>query len=258
MAPNAFTVRRSPPKKVWRFQNPDQPFRFLDLPKEIRLMVYEFLPLTRSPLKLKRDGRRGGTLLSFMVYTIPDEILRTCRMINREASVIIRSKIKLIETQPVRMFALPECLVNQPFSDTVVHFGKIFGAVLEAYRLLAGLDSDAIAQQKLVDKRIQGTLDQLERRYNILAPGCETTLFALQRQAVKNAILQMSRHLHLQDRANQPKRIEILITRSESFCNMDNYISDLSDSHLPFVLHYRNDEADENLIPWSLEEFSVH
>lgn len=68
-------------------------FPFLDLPKEIRLMIYEYLPLqtrrTHSYFTIKNEKEDSIAVIG-TYYTIPSNIRRTCRKINAEVCDILK------------------------------------------------------------------------------------------------------------------------------------------------------------------------
>jgi hypothetical protein len=76
------------------------PFRLLDLPKELCLMIYEQLPirithhpvLNQAPIVVR--------------ITLPGvKLLATCRQIRSEATAILSNKLTAIAFQPVRIIA---------------------------------------------------------------------------------------------------------------------------------------------------------
>lgn len=86
-------------------------FRFLDLPKEIRLMVYE-----RIPCKVKHHAYEGlvdssNWFTMQLVYTnLPGIlVLATCQQICSEAEPILRPHLIAIRKQPVRLIMSTDC-----------------------------------------------------------------------------------------------------------------------------------------------------
>lgn len=70
-----------------------QPFRFLDLPKDLRFMVYEHLPITTiKTLKLATTSGTRHVILTSTKY--PAAFLASCRLIHEEALPFVNSAVK--------------------------------------------------------------------------------------------------------------------------------------------------------------------
>lgn len=97
-----------------------QTFRFLDLPLEIRLIIYNFLPITTKHHELVDPTPpealyEGFPVLANSAYTfkpppitlveknVPVALRATCRQINRESFDAFRRKLKYISQEPVRL-----------------------------------------------------------------------------------------------------------------------------------------------------------
>lgn len=69
-----------------------QPFRLLDLPLELRLMIYEFLPVAHV-------NRKISSAPTLKVIWLPTTILRTCQSVKNEAASICRATTKRYDKQ---------------------------------------------------------------------------------------------------------------------------------------------------------------
>jgi hypothetical protein len=69
-----------------------EPFRFLDLPKDIRLMVYERLARSAKHTTMNKKSHEGWiTLIS---HSISIAVLGTCRQIHQEALPLVNKAIR--------------------------------------------------------------------------------------------------------------------------------------------------------------------
>jgi len=98
----------------------DISFRFLDLPKEIRLMVYERFPRSVSRqevcIHLWFCKEQPHQRLYLIIRSIPMAILRLCRQVNNEATTIVQHLAKnFILLQPARIIYEAQDHFNESF-----------------------------------------------------------------------------------------------------------------------------------------------
>jgi hypothetical protein len=88
----------------------DQPFRFHDLPPELRLMVFENLEFTTTHTlkqlrrhRYNKDGRwKTAGDLTLVVKSLGVSILATCQAINSEATPIMDRHLAQLRSEPLR------------------------------------------------------------------------------------------------------------------------------------------------------------
>jgi hypothetical protein len=91
---------------------PIQPFRFLDLPADLRCMMYEEIEVATCKQGLEqsetKDDQRHvdpkqGVSMTLLRATLPMSLLATCRLIRQEATPVLTRKVKELVEEPVRL-----------------------------------------------------------------------------------------------------------------------------------------------------------
>jgi hypothetical protein len=83
-----------------------KPFRFLSLPKEHRLMVYEFIAAKKTHHRIRLGKPDEHHDLKYVRTTLSGiEILATCHQIYEEAIDIMRCRLAAIKTSPLRIIS---------------------------------------------------------------------------------------------------------------------------------------------------------
>lgn len=103
------------------------PFHFLDLPAELRNMIYEYLPkkVTHHDFDYAEDGRGQKGHIVLVWTTLPGTILlQTCRQIKKEAEGIIKAKMAAIEPNTIRLIVTTKGLR----STRIKHFMECLSA----------------------------------------------------------------------------------------------------------------------------------
>jgi hypothetical protein len=88
-----------------------EPFRFLDFPAKLRLMVYEAIPITtrRQTFEHVEGGQTLSMTLTKRCFLV--SLLATSKFIHQEAKQIIGKKLRQLELEPVRVKTDLETLV---------------------------------------------------------------------------------------------------------------------------------------------------
>ncbi|KAF2024446.1 hypothetical protein EK21DRAFT_28914, partial [Setomelanomma holmii] len=88
-----------------------KPFRLLDLPKELRLMVYATLTTTwdQCEVPLNREGSYYATLINPSLLGV--RILATCRVVNDEAGAILEPKLaRMLQSPPTMLLSIEQTI----------------------------------------------------------------------------------------------------------------------------------------------------
>ncbi|KAH9859845.1 hypothetical protein IAQ61_011627 [Plenodomus lingam] len=116
-------------------------FPFLKLPKDIRLMVYENLPITTNlHLIPSKRPHHYITLVNPSISGI--RILATCRQINQEASHILKPHLtRILKTPPEIQIAAKDLIGLLNFDDSFRYEYDILDRILRAVKVATTLQS---------------------------------------------------------------------------------------------------------------------
>jgi hypothetical protein len=103
-----------------------QPFRFLDLPTELRFIVYEQIDFTTKHHTLEStNAPDNSSNITFVRKSLPVQILATCQLINNEAKTFLRPKLAELQSQPMRF--LVDCASAKALVDLNSPLVRSFG-----------------------------------------------------------------------------------------------------------------------------------
>jgi hypothetical protein len=153
-----------------------KPFPFFALPKELRLMVYERIPIRKSVSVIPdRDGHGKIGTVSVMAPCTSVAILATCRQVQAEAAYIICKKLAIVLRTPLRILARPKSVSSIDMSDGILCDIYRYTELFEEAKLDAALSkSPNKASFRRKSNAIQGDLDRLRSR---LSSMCGHLLF---------------------------------------------------------------------------------
>jgi hypothetical protein len=131
--------KRGHSKLLDDMSRPTSPFRFLDLPKEIRYMVYERIDISATPFQCidTSDSSVAQPSLILRTYTLPVQILATCRIIHSEACLVLAQKLADLRSRIPRIIAPGETLDTATYRALVHSIGAALTALhhlMEAQR----------------------------------------------------------------------------------------------------------------------------
>jgi hypothetical protein len=126
-----------------------EPFRFLDLPKELRLMVYEFIPVTtrhhvlddptfRNPhlpnCAESANHPASNSTVTFVAKSLSvTGILSTCQLVHEEAGAILAARLARLKKEPLRL------IVDSPSRVFAMSIARGYGLLQHALRGLLKL-----------------------------------------------------------------------------------------------------------------------
>ncbi|KAF2679661.1 hypothetical protein K458DRAFT_435008 [Lentithecium fluviatile CBS 122367] len=77
----------------------EKPFPFLSLPRDIRLIIYDFIPVERRHLPLWIVGHDPSPNVHIVSCRLPLDILRTCRLVNAEARTMLAKRVSRLTSK---------------------------------------------------------------------------------------------------------------------------------------------------------------
>jgi hypothetical protein len=154
--------RHSHSKLLADMSRSTSPFRFLDLPKEIRLMVYERIDISMTPFQCidRSDSSVVQPSLMMRTHTLPVQILATCRLIHSEACSVLAQKLADLRSRIPRIVALAEILDTATYR-ALVHL--IGAALTELHHLLEAQRRNPSKSQPRDPSYIQDRSDDFKK-----------------------------------------------------------------------------------------------
>ncbi|KAI8941066.1 hypothetical protein NX059_002306 [Plenodomus lindquistii] len=147
---------------------PEKPFPFLRLPKDIRFMVYEQLPITTNKHQIPMSNPAHHiTLVNPSITGI--RILATCRQINEEASYILKPHLtRMLKTPPEIQIEAKHLIgvinLKEKFFPKIDILDRIFAAVRSSSTLLSIFEYRVLGDQAFMNMefglRTRGLLDE--------------------------------------------------------------------------------------------------
>ncbi|KAI4663453.1 uncharacterized protein J4E78_003867 [Alternaria triticimaculans] len=87
-------------------------FRFLDLPKELRLIIYEYIPITTRHHVWEDTVRHSGNTITLVVKSMSTGILLVSCSIHDECKPILDRKLKALQVEPLRLIVDKQSLLT--------------------------------------------------------------------------------------------------------------------------------------------------
>ncbi|KAH3906980.1 hypothetical protein HBI56_113630 [Parastagonospora nodorum] len=109
-------------------------FRFMDLPVELRLMIYDNLTFTThrhlvrnpdNPSATSSGDQQSDVIGTVTMKSFPVAVLAVCKEINLEAKSIVLEKLQQLAQEPIRLFmdigAFAECMHTSDTNMTLAN-----------------------------------------------------------------------------------------------------------------------------------------
>jgi hypothetical protein len=217
-------------------------FRLLDLPMELRLILYELLPVTSRHCTLKFPPQNSFGLrmremaITLVIRSLPVALLATCKLIKKEATPILERKLNQLRTGPMRL------IVDSPLlSLSLGRQGLLNKTVLHHLECIRYNDAHVGVDEKEVRRVIERLRDRSTRALKM----------PVQREPLCNFIRECALYLYLR----KPSATHIAVTRHpdqdiEHLC--DDFVNTIAwmhgwDTFVPFPIGFmlRGDICDE-------------
>ncbi|KAH9873045.1 hypothetical protein J1614_005442 [Plenodomus biglobosus] len=132
MVLSAISTPFPPPSSDFGSDVVEKPFPFLRLPKDVRLMVYEQLPMTTNEHIIPMEVRTHHiTIVNYSISGI--HILATCRQINDEASYVLNPRLtRILKTPPEIAIAAKNLIGFIDFDEKFLRKHDIMDRILRA------------------------------------------------------------------------------------------------------------------------------
>jgi hypothetical protein len=149
-------ARYSAPSKMATTQEPTFPFE--SLPKELRLMVYESIPVKTQPWRIVIPNEDDDfPEIEVRSVTVSAQLLATCKFINEEAGPFLQAKVDSIKDTPpiiiLDSLKLKDICEVHGFLDTIItQISRMEQAMHFGTQLVPILDGPALERRLQINK----------------------------------------------------------------------------------------------------------
>jgi hypothetical protein len=133
-------------------------FRFTELPAELRLTIYEFLPIQTKHVVVDNETDAESAVTTLLVQQVPVQLLSVCRLVHNEAKGILELKLRSVRE------ATPKIIMDAGVKGALLERKDgILTHTVEWFRALRGSERADFRQWTAKESSTRSSPAQLSR-----------------------------------------------------------------------------------------------